>query len=515
MRHSCAVQEQLEPILFVLAVGSAVAIAAKRVGIPYNVALVLVGAALVFMHALPKTPMDPQVILIVFLPILVFEAALFTDAAGLRQAQRPILALAAPGVLVSLLATAAVATWVLALPFEAALLLGALLSITDTVSVLLAFRSVRVPHRLAAIMEGESLFNDGTALVLVSMTTAILAQGHLDLAHAARALLMAIVGGVALGAAIGALGAIVLRKTPDNLTAILASLVMVFGTSLAAERVHASPVIAVVVAGVFVSRAARDALDPSRVLALHGFWETAGFVLNVWIFLLVGMQLRTELLIQEAGTIALALLAMHAGRAVTVYGCFAVLRALRKEVVATRWQHVMVFGNIKGALSMAAVLALPASLVFRERLIAVVFGVTFVTLVTQGLPFRRVLLWLGVQVQRENTGIELARATLISARRGQSELDTLLTDGLLSRKQHAERWAAFQRQIISAEQILRAPDAEAEPDHVSDLAVLTGQKTALLDAARRGIISSETAEARAAELDSQIVAAALPEKGGT
>jgi len=515
VRHSRSVQEQLEPILFVLAVGSAVAIAAKRVGIPYNVALVLVGAALVFMHALPKTPMDPQVILIVFLPILVFEAALFTDAAGLKQAQRPILALAAPGVLVSLLATAAVATWVLQLPFEAALLLGALLSITDTVSVLLAFRSVRVPHRLAAIMEGESLFNDGTALVLVSMTTAILAQGHLDLAQASRALLLAIVGGVALGAGIGALGAIVLRKTPDNLTAILASLVMVFGTSLAAERVHASPVIAVVVAGVFVSRAARDSLDPSRVLALHGFWETAGFVLNVWIFLLVGMQLRTELLIQEAGTIALALVAMHAGRAVTVYGCFAVLRALRKEVVATRWQHVMVFGNIKGALSMAAVLALPASLVFRERLIAVVFGVTFVTLVTQGLPFRRVLVWLGVQVQRGNSGIELARATLISARRGQSELDTLLTDGLLSRKQHAERWAAFQRQIISAEQILRAPDAEAEPDHVSDLAVLTGQKTALLDAARRGIISSETAEARAAELDSQIVAAALPEKGAT
>jgi len=474
-----------------------------------------VGAALVFMHALPKTAMDPQVILIVFLPILVFEAALFTDAAGLRQAQRSILALAAPGVLLSLLATAAVATWVLALPFEAALLLGALLSITDTVSVLLAFRSVRVPHRLAAIMEGESLFNDGTALVLVSVTTAILAQGHVDLGHAARALLTAIVGGVAIGAGFGALGAIVLRKTPDNLTAILASLVMVFGASLAAERVHASPVIAVVVSGVFVSRAARDLLDPSRVLALHGFWETAGFVLNVWIFLLVGMQLRPELLVQEAGTILLALMAMHAGRAVAVYGCFAVLRALGGEKVPPRWQHVMVFGNIKGALSMAAALALPASLVYRERLIAVVFGVTFVTLVTQGLPFRRVLLWLGVQVQTQNAGIELSRATLISARRGQTELDALLTDGLLSRKQHAERWAAFQRQIIAAERILRAPGAEAEPDHTSDLAVLTAQKTALLDAARRGIISTETAEARAAELDTEIVAAALPDKGAS
>jgi monovalent cation:H+ antiporter, CPA1 family len=504
------VQEQLEPILFVLAVGSAVAIAAKRIGVPYNVALVLVGAALVFMHALPTTPMNPQIILIVFLPILVFEAALFTDASGLRAAQRPILALAAPGVLLSLVSTAAVATWALQLPFAAALLLGALLSITDTVSVLLAFRSIRVPHRLAAIMEGESLFNDGTALVLVAVATEVLSQGHFEAGQAARALLVAIFGGVALGAAFGALGALVLRYTPDNLTAILASLVMVFWTSLAAERVHASAVIAVVVVGVFVSRAARAVLDPSRVLALHGFWETAGFVLNVWIFLLVGMQLRTELLLQEAGTIALALVALHVGRAVAVYGCFAILRALRGEIVPMRWQHVMVFGNIKGALSMAAVLALPATLEYRERLIAVVFGVTFVTLVTQGLPFRRVLIWLGVQEQSLNANAELARATLISARRGQTELDILLTDGLLSRKQHAERWANFQRQIIGAERVLRGPSGEAEADHVSDLAVLSAQKTALLEAARRGIISVETAEARAAELDTEIVAAALP-----
>ena len=503
-------QEQLEPILFVLAVGSAVAIAAKRVGVPYNVALVLVGAALVFMHALPTTRMDPHVILTVFLPILVFEAALFTDPAGLKLARRPILALAAPGVLLSLLGTAAVATWVLALPFAAALLLGALLSITDTVSVLLAFRSVRVPHRLAAIMEGESLFNDGTALVLVSVATEVLLQGHLEAGQAARALVLAIVGGVALGAGFGALGALVLRYTPDNLTAILASLVMVFCTSLAAERVHASPVIAVVVVGVFVSRAARAVLDPSRVLALHGFWETAGFVLNVWIFLLVGMQLHPALLVQEAGTIVLALLALHVGRAVAVYGCFAVMRALGAGTVPTRWQHVMVFGNIKGALSMAAVLALPASLVYRERLIAVVFGVTFLTLVTQGLPFRRVLIWLRVQDLTVDVGAEHARATLISARRGQTELDSLLTDGLLSRKQHAERWADFQRQIIGAERVLRGPHSEAEPDHFSDLAVLSAQKTALLEAARRGIISSETAEARAAELDTEIVAAALP-----
>jgi monovalent cation:H+ antiporter, CPA1 family len=221
------------------------------------------------------------------------------------------------------------------------------------------------------------------------------------------------------------------------------------------------------------------------------------------------MQLRPELLVQEAAAILLALVALHVGRMVAVYGCFAALRAVRGERVPARWQHVMVFGNIKGALSMAAVLSLPASLVFRERLIAVVFGVTFVTLVTQGLPFRRVLIWFGVQEQSENVAAEAARVTLISARRGQNELDVLLTEGLLSRKQHAERWAEFQRQIIDAERTLRGPGAEAKPDHFADLSVFNAQKTALLEAARRGIISSESAESRAAELDTRIVAAGL------
>lgn len=187
-----------------------------------------------------------------------------------------------------------------------------------------------------------------------------------------------------------------LQRTPDHFTGILTSTVLVFGTSLIAERVHASPVIAVVVAGLVVGRAARRALEPSRVLALQGFWEVAGFGANVLLFLLVGMQLDARVLVAEAQSILFAVLALHAGRAVAVYGCFAVLRAAGKDSVPMRWQHVMVFGNIKGALSMAAVLALPAKLPHRAELVAIVFGVTFVTLLTQALPFRRVLHMLGV-----------------------------------------------------------------------------------------------------------------------
>ena len=498
------VRERLESFMLVLAVGAAVAIGAKRSGIPYNVALVVIGLLLVFADVLPHAPMDPEIVLVAFLPLLVFEAALFTDADGLRGASRPILALALPGVAISLVGTAGVATFALGLPFSAALLLGALLAITDTVSVLLAFRSTRVPHRLAAIMEGESLFNDGTALVLVSITTAVVATGDFKVSVIVRALLLAIVGGLAVGAAFGYVGAAALRRTPDHLTGILASAVLVFATALIAERIHASPVIAVVVAGLIVGRAARQHLEPSRVLALQGFWEVTGFGLNVLLFLLVGMQIDTRVFLNEAPSILLAVLALHVGRAVAVYGCFAILRAARKETIPSKWQHVMVFGNIKGALSMAAVLALPADLAHRERLVAIVFGVTFLTLIMQALPFRRVLYLLRV-VHGSDDAFDAARAQLIAARHAQNELDALLATGLMSRREHAERRAAFQRIVIGAESALRTPEADAADDALIDGAVLTAQKAALLDAARRGLVATDTADREISEIDRRLL----------
>ena len=504
-------REYLEQLLLVLAIGSAVAIGAKRINVPYNVALVVSGLMLVLLNVLPHTPMNPDVVLMIFLPILIFQGALSADDTSMRQAARPILALAVPGVALSLVATAAIAAWEIGLPFSIALLLGAVLAITDTVSVLLAFRSVRVPHRLAAIMEGESLFNDGTALVLVSVAATAVMQGFANPAEIARSLMIAIVAGALFGVAFGTLGAVVLRHVPDDLTAILASLVAVFATALLTEHFGGSPVIAVVLAGVLIGHEMRARLEPSRVLALQGFWEIAAFVTNVWLFLLVGVQLRSDLLLQEAWPITLAVVALHAGRAVAVYGCFGALH-LAGHGVPWRWQHVMVFGNVKGALSMAAVLALPAGIPFRERLIAIVFGVTLVTLVTQALPFRRFLTWLGVAAGSHDELAEECRAVLIGARRAQLELDNLLAAGLISRRDHAERRAEFQRDIIEAERSLPRTGHDRHAN-VALPAVLAAKKAALVDAARRGLITNSTAARHVAELDAHILHAAAHRDG--
>ncbi len=501
----------LEALMLILALGSAVAIGAKRVGVPYNVALVLVGLVGALL-ALPSYTLDPDLVLVGMLPVLVFDGSLSANLDHLREARSPILALAIPGVALSLFGTAILATWALELPFSTALVLGALLAITDTVSVLLAFRAVRVPQRLAAIMEGESLFNDGTALVLVSTTAAIAAGETTSAIHVSRSLVVALAGGVAFGVALGAIGSLVLRAVPDHLTAVLVTIVLVFATSLGAESVHASPVIAVVIVGLMVGRAARRSLQPSGVLALHGFWETIGFALNVFVFLLAGMQLDPSELLAEASAIAIAVAALHLGRALAVYGSFGALNLVTKQRVPVRWQHVMLLGNIKGTLSMAAVLALPQSVPLRDRLVTIVFGVTVVTLLGQALPFERLLRLLGLVVRSADARVESARARLIAARSGQAELDALMEAGLVSRRGHAERKAALQREAIEAERVLRGAELEGDGFHI-ELAVLEAQRAALIDAARRSSIDSGVVGAQLDAIDAQILEMRAREEG--
>jgi CPA1 family monovalent cation:H+ antiporter len=289
------------------------------------------------------------------------------------------------------------------------------------------------------------------------------------------------------------------------MTAILASLVLVFATTQLTEHLQGSPVISVVEAGTLLGHEMRSRLEASRILALQGFWEIAGFILNVWLFLLVGLQLRAELLLREALPIAFAVTALHMGRAVAVYGCFGALRFFGGYEVPLRWQHVMIIGNVKGALSMAAVLALPAGIPERERLIAIVFGVTLVTLVTQALPFGRLLTWLNVGATAEDETVDQSKAVLIDARRAQSELDGLLATGLISRREHAERWVGFQRDIIRAERILHANQSGTAHARVAEHAILSARKAAILDAARRGLISQRAASTRVAALDEQFV----------
>jgi CPA1 family monovalent cation:H+ antiporter len=219
----------------------------------------------------------------------------------------------------------------------------------------------------------------------------------------------------------------------------------------------------------------------------------------------IGMQLDVRLLIGEAPSILLALVALHVGRAVAVYACFSLLGFVSREQVPRRYQHVMVLGNIKGALSMAAALALPQDLPYRGRIITIVFGVTFVTLVMQALPLRRVLRLLKVTLADADIAFDTARATLVAARRGLAELEELLTSGLISRSDHAQRRAAFQRRVIEAEEVLKSPAGEAAGDPIVEISLLQAQKSAVLEAARKGMITAAAAEGQVSAFDRELM----------
>ena len=306
----------------------------------------------------------------------------------------PILALALPGVAISLLGTAGVATFALGLPFSVALLLGALLAITDTVSVLLAFRSDARPASPRGDHGGrEPLQRRHGARAREPRPPASSPRALRRRRRRARASCLAIVGGVAVGAAFGAVGAAraaAHARSPHRDPRVRRARASRRRCSPSASTRRRSSRSSSSGSSSVAPRAAPSSRRACSRCRASGRWSASA--LNVLLFLLVGMQIDARMLVAEAGAIAprrsSRCTPAAPSRSTAASPCCALLR---RERVPLRWQHVMVFGNIKGALSMAAVLALPAALPHRERLITIVFGVTFVTLVTQALPFRRVL----------------------------------------------------------------------------------------------------------------------------
>src|SRR5688572_9754049 len=197
------VHEVLIVILGLLLVAAAVGFAARRLGVHYNIALVVVGAALTGLHALPHVGLDPEVVIQVFLPVLLFEAAISTDLRRLRNEVWPVVLLAVPGVLLTVGVAGGILNLGLGLPVVIALLVGAILAATDTIAVIATFRKVRAPARLRTIVENESLFNDGTALVAFAVILAAIEKGSFEITSGVTQLAWVTVVGIGIGAAAG------------------------------------------------------------------------------------------------------------------------------------------------------------------------------------------------------------------------------------------------------------------------------------------------------------------------
>lgn len=500
-----------------LLLAAIVGIVAKRARIHYNIALVFAGVVVSLSPLFRAVVLDPDVVLQLFLPILLMEAAIATDVGRLRENLAPVVLLAVPGLIASVLVAGFVLHTAIGYDWAPALLLGSILATTDTIAVIGTFRKVRVPGRLETIVENESLFNDGTALVAFTTLLGVVREGSFDPQQGLLSLAWVTGAGLAVGGAVGWVASLVMHRTGDHLVEIMLTVLAAYGSSVLAETIHGSPVLAVVVAGLVVGNLGWKGLAPTGKLTIRTFWEVASFGVNSVVFLLIGLQVDFRVLLSAAPLIGWGLLALTLGRATAVYPFLALLSRSRQRVPLV-WQHLLVWGNLKGSLSMALVLSLPATVADRDSFTAIVFGCTFVTLTAQGLSLAPLIRRSRIaQASDAERRIEANQGQLMAARAGQAELDRLQRLGLLPLGVFQSMRAAYQGVIARSERGLRdllMVHSRESAHHIRALRrrLLTVEKSALRDAVSAGILSADVAEELTAEIDRALVG--IDENGG-
>ena len=492
-------------LIVLLLVATVVALITRRLRIPYVVGLVLAGLTITKSLLPGSVGLNPDVILNLFLPILIFEAAINTDISRLRGTIKPIALLAGPGVVLAAVITATLLRWGLGLATITAAAIGVILTITDTVSVIAAFRNVPVPPRLATIVEGESLFNDGIALVLLGIITTIHLQGAFTVGEGLQQVVIAFVGGGVLGLGLGYLCVGLFQQLDDALSNILLTVAVSLGTFQIGQALGVSSAIAVVIAGLVIGDLGFRQTSASAKVTLLNFWEYAGFGVNTFIFLLVGIEVDPGALRQTVPAALFAIVAYQIGRVCAIYPLLYLMRFIDRPL-PLRWQHVLILGNVKGSLSMALALSLPPDLPGRSQVVALVFSTVLVSLVGQGLSLPVLVKRLRLTTpSATKQRIETLQLNLIAAKAAQQELATLLRSGSLPKNLYEELFAAYQAQIATADRDLRDfynqrtlsdPARLADQSHLDGLRrrLYLAEKGAVNDALRKGLLSEETSQ---------------------
>jgi CPA1 family monovalent cation:H+ antiporter len=386
---------------FLLFVSALVAMLSRRLHLPYTVGLVLAGMALYFSHIYLKWHLSKDLIFTVFLPPLVFEAALFINWKKFKKDLPVIALLATFGVALAAAVTAAGMHFVLDWDWGSAIIFGILIAATDPVSVIATFKEAQVHGRLRLLIEAESLLNDGTAAVAFVAALAILAGAHQNPVSIAGSLLWTITGGVTVGAGVAFVLMLLAGRTPDYLVEITFTMLAAYGSFLLAEHYHFSGVLATLTAGLVVgnyrsstsiSNAGRQTLGP--------FWEFAAFVANSLIFLLIGAQEAQQHFAGIWLPLLVAIALVTLGRAVAIYPICAVFLKTRLRV-GFMHQHILFWGGLRGALALALALALPEQMPNRDAVITVTFAVVAFSVFAQGLTMTPLLRKLGQMPDKE------------------------------------------------------------------------------------------------------------------
>jgi len=504
--------------LLLFTIATAVALATHRLRVPYTVALVVTGLALGMIHLIEPPHLTRHLLYSVILPGLLFEASFHIDLADLWRNRFAVPLLAVPGVLASILLTAAILTtaahaldFMQGFTFPLGLVFGAVIAATDPIAVVGLFRTAGAPVRLRTLVEGESLLNDGTALVVFGLVLEYVSGAHATAGSLVLEFFQVVGAGALTGIAVGAVSTRVIRSVDDPMIEITVTTIAAYGSFVAAEAIGGSGVIATVCAGMLCGNSAARGMSPTTRIAAETFWEYVAFALNSIVFLLIGFELDARDLIASWQPIFLAYLAVTVGRSLVILSVTGLLRRTR-ERIPWSWTLPLTWSGLRGALSMVLALSLVADFPQRQLVVTMTFGVVLLTILVQGTTMRPLLRRTGLVLppSRSRLELEAARGRAMAARAALSELETMTRDLAAAPEVLEALRKDCERDARAAEHELHERHAEggtlaAEETRTVRFRLLETEKSALYEAARTGLLRRETFETVVAEIDAKLL----------
>jgi Na+/H+ antiporter len=446
--------------IFIVALFVSVAglnVLARWFSVPYPIPLVLGGVALGLLPGMPEIELEPDLVLLVFLPPLLYSAAFFADLRALRSNARPISLLAIGLVLVTMGVVAVIGHEAIGLTWPMAFALGAIVSPTDPLAATAIMRRLGAPRRIVNVVEGESLVNDATALVAYKVAVAAAVGGSFSVVDAGFEFVYSALGGIAIGLVVGYVVAEIRRRLDDTPTELTISLLTAYAAFVPADAIGVSGVLAAVTTGIYMGWRAPEIASPQTRLQGFALWEMLVFLLNATLFILIGLQLPVivdALQNRSSGEVvgysALVCATVIGARFVWTFTAPYVVRALdrrpqqRARRVGWRVRVVGAWAGMRGAVSLAAALALPletdagAPLPDRDLVLFITFAVILVTLVGQGLTLPWLIRRLGVVEDGAEEEAEEIRARLFASRAALERIDELAAEDWV-REDTAER----------------------------------------------------------------------------
>lgn len=501
--------ETFELVLALLAAVIALHWLASRIGFPPSAALLLGGGALAFLPGIPEISLDPELALVLFLPPLLMDGAYYTAFGRFRRHLPGILSLAVGAVLFTTLVVAVTTKWLVpGLPWAACFALGAIVSPPDAVAARAVLQRVTLPRRLQALLEGESLLNDATGLVLFRFAVAATLSGAFDAGEAVGSFLLVAAGGAAVGVAVAAAWIAVMRRMSDETLVVATATLLCWAAYLGGEALHVSGVIATVAAGIVFGWYQHVVLPARTRMQGSAFWRTLVFSLEALVFILIGFSLRgvlervggveavlTTMAAPVLGVVAAVLLARFAW----VFGSDLLLTLLRRagleraRPLGRRQASVLAWAGMRGVVTLAVAVALPAGMPGRDLMLVAAFAVILVTVILQGSSLGALIAFVRPEDEDPPAKIDMAGAEAAMARAKAKAMEVLAygPDGELLHPRLLEEYRGRARYIerYAGDSGAFTPGIRAHFDAV--VAAVAAARAELVRLHREGLIEDE------------------------